>query len=183
METVILTSNYVAHLSKYLPVRDHARNAKALRADFLDDFVIGESHHSMCFAHRRTARKAVVYSTKVACCNHSTLCGITSHPRRAQDSGSSSSNGRHRGHEEFLLAGNPARGWQMPPPSRGYGMLVVRILRGALKLRYIVLGGAIGGGVSLSKVSFASYITCIELRRHDLFSAEIRGMEGWTAGF
>jgi len=47
----------------------------------------------------------------------------------------------------------------MPPPSRGYGMLVVRILRGALKLRYLVLGGAIGGGVSLSKVSFASYIT------------------------
>ncbi|XP_033156447.1 dynamin-like 120 kDa protein, mitochondrial isoform X4 [Drosophila mauritiana] len=101
--------------------------------------------------YRRTAKKAVVYSTKVACCNHSTLCGITSHPRRAQDSGSSSSNGRHRRHEEFLLAGNPARGWQMPPPSRGYGMLVVRILRGALKLRYIVLGGAIGGGVSLSK--------------------------------
>ncbi|XP_032573043.1 dynamin-like 120 kDa protein, mitochondrial isoform X4 [Drosophila sechellia] len=101
--------------------------------------------------YRRTAKKAVVYSTKVACCNHSTLCGITSHPRRAQDSGSSSSNGRPRRHEEFLLAGNPARGWQMPPPSRGYGMLVVRILRGALKLRYIVLGGAIGGGVSLSK--------------------------------
>ncbi|KMY93726.1 dynamin-like 120 kDa protein, mitochondrial isoform X4 [Drosophila simulans] len=101
--------------------------------------------------YRRTAKKAVVYSTKVACCNHSTLCGITSHPRRPQDSGSSNSNGRHRRHEEFLLAGNPARGWQMPPPSRGYGMLVVRILRGALKLRYIVLGGAIGGGVSLSK--------------------------------
>ncbi|XP_043645219.1 dynamin-like 120 kDa protein, mitochondrial isoform X4 [Drosophila teissieri] len=101
--------------------------------------------------YRRTARKAVVYSTKVACCNHSTLCGITSHPRRSQDNGSSSSNGRDRRHEEFLLAGNPARGWQMPPPSRGYGMLVVRILRGALKLRYIVLGGAIGGGVSLSK--------------------------------
>ncbi|XP_039484409.1 dynamin-like 120 kDa protein, mitochondrial isoform X4 [Drosophila santomea] len=101
--------------------------------------------------YRRTARKAVVYSTKVACCNHSTLCGITSHPRRSQDSGSSGSNGKHGRHEEFLLAGNPARGWQMPPPSRGYGMLVVRILRGALKLRYIVLGGAIGGGVSLSK--------------------------------
>ncbi|XP_039228817.1 dynamin-like 120 kDa protein, mitochondrial isoform X4 [Drosophila yakuba] len=101
--------------------------------------------------YRRTARKAVVYSTKVACCNHSTLCGITSHPRRSQDSGSSGSNGKHRRHEEFLLAGNPARGWQMPPPSRGYGMLVVRILRGALKLRYIVLGGAIGGGVSLRK--------------------------------
>ncbi|XP_017049267.1 dynamin-like 120 kDa protein, mitochondrial isoform X4 [Drosophila ficusphila] len=101
--------------------------------------------------YRRTARKAVVYSTKVACCNHSTLCGITSHPRRPRDAGSSSSNGSHQRHEEFLLAGNPARGWQMPPPSRGYGMLVVRILRGALKLRYLVLGGAIGGGVSLSK--------------------------------
>jgi len=32
-------------------------------------------------------------------------------------------------------------------------MFVVRILKGALKLRYLVLGGAIGGGVSLSKVS------------------------------
>ncbi|XP_016929183.1 dynamin-like GTPase OPA1, mitochondrial isoform X4 [Drosophila suzukii] len=101
--------------------------------------------------YRRTARKAVVYSTKVACCNHSTLCSITSHPRRSQDNGSGSSSPNGSRHEEFLLSGNPARGWQMPPPSRGYGMLVVRILRGALKLRYLVLGGAIGGGVSLSK--------------------------------
>ncbi|XP_022228531.2 dynamin-like 120 kDa protein, mitochondrial isoform X4 [Drosophila obscura] len=104
-------------------------------------------------SYRRTAKKAVVYSTKVVCCNHSTLCNITSHPRRAprdQHSGGSG-NGRHRQHEEFLLAGNPARGWSIPPPSRGYGMLVVRILRGALKLRYLVLGGAIGGGMSLSK--------------------------------
>nr|XP_044248905.1 dynamin-like 120 kDa protein, mitochondrial isoform X3 [Drosophila takahashii] len=100
-------------------------------------------------SYRRTARKAVVYSTKVACCNHSTLCSITSHPRRSGNGNSSSNGQRH--HEEFLLGGNPARGWQMPPPSRGYGMLVVRILRGALKLRYLVLGGAIGGGVSLSK--------------------------------
>ncbi|XP_016968002.1 dynamin-like 120 kDa protein, mitochondrial isoform X4 [Drosophila biarmipes] len=101
--------------------------------------------------YRRTARKAVVYSTKVACCNHSTLCSITSHPRRSQDHGTGSSSSNGSRHEEFLLSGNPARGWQMPPPSRGYGMLVVRILRGALKLRYLVLGGAIGGGVSLSK--------------------------------
>ncbi|XP_037712757.1 dynamin-like 120 kDa protein, mitochondrial isoform X4 [Drosophila subpulchrella] len=101
--------------------------------------------------YRRTARKAVVYSTKVACCNHSTLCSITSHPRRSQDHGTGSSSYNGSRHEEFLLSGNPARGWQMPPPSRGYGMLVVRILRGALKLRYLVLGGAIGGGVSLSK--------------------------------
>ncbi|XP_032307080.1 dynamin-like 120 kDa protein, mitochondrial isoform X4 [Drosophila ananassae] len=102
-------------------------------------------------SYRRTARKAVVYSTKVACCNHSTLCNITGHQRSSRGHGNGSSNGNGRHHEEFLLAGNPARGWQMPPPSRGYGMLVVRILRGALKLRYLVLGGAIGGGVSLSK--------------------------------
>ncbi|XP_017146499.1 dynamin-like 120 kDa protein, mitochondrial isoform X2 [Drosophila miranda] len=104
-------------------------------------------------SYRRTAKRAVVYSTKVACCNHSTLCSITSHPRRPPHSqhASGSGNGRYRRHEEFLLAGNPARGWSIPPPSRGYGMLVVRILRGALKLRYLVLGGAIGGGVSLSK--------------------------------
>ncbi|BFG04647.1 dynamin-like 120 kDa protein mitochondrial [Drosophila madeirensis] len=104
-------------------------------------------------SYRRTAKKAVVYSTKVVCCNHSTLCNITSHPRRAphDQHSSGSGNGRQRQHEEFLLAGNPARGWSIPPPSRGYGMLVVRILRGALKLRYLVLGGAIGGGVSLSK--------------------------------
>ncbi|KAH8308759.1 hypothetical protein KR059_001318, partial [Drosophila kikkawai] len=104
------------------------------------------------FPCRRTARKAVVYATtKVACCNHSTLCAITSHARRGppHEQRQQPRNGPH--HEEFLLAGNPARGWQMPPPSRGYGMLVVRILRGALKLRYLVLGGAIGGGVSLSK--------------------------------
>lgn len=36
-------------------------------------------------------------------------------------------------------------------PSRGVGMLIVRAVRGVLKLRYIVLGGAIGGGMSLSK--------------------------------
>ncbi|XP_017090267.1 dynamin-like GTPase OPA1, mitochondrial isoform X4 [Drosophila bipectinata] len=101
--------------------------------------------------YRRTARKAVVYSTKVACCNHSTLCNITGHQRSSRGHGNGSTNGNGRHHEEFLLAGNPARGWQMPPPSRGYGMLVVRILRGALKLRYLVLGGAIGGGVTLNK--------------------------------
>lgn len=30
-------------------------------------------------------------------------------------------------------------------------MLVGRVLRGVLKLRYLVLGGAIGGGVTLNK--------------------------------
>lgn len=37
-------------------------------------------------------------------------------------------------------------------PKRGMGMFIVRILRGALKIRYLVLGGAIGGGLSLQKV-------------------------------
>lgn len=37
-------------------------------------------------------------------------------------------------------------------PSRGVGMLVARAIRHVLKLRYIVLGGAIGGGMSLNKV-------------------------------
>lgn len=37
---------------------------------------------------------------------------------------------------------------------RGYVMFVGRILRGALKLRYLLLGGAVGGGVTLQKVIF-----------------------------
>lgn len=37
-------------------------------------------------------------------------------------------------------------------PHRGYAMIITRIVRGALKLRYILLGGAIGGGVTLQKV-------------------------------
>lgn len=37
-------------------------------------------------------------------------------------------------------------------PHRSYGMIVARVLRGALKLRYILLGGAVGGGVTLQKV-------------------------------
>lgn len=37
-------------------------------------------------------------------------------------------------------------------PHRAYGMIFTRVLRGALKLRYILLGGAIGGGVTVQKV-------------------------------
>ncbi|XP_020283236.1 dynamin-like 120 kDa protein, mitochondrial isoform X5 [Pseudomyrmex gracilis] len=36
-------------------------------------------------------------------------------------------------------------------PQRGYAMVVARILRGALKIRYLLLGGAVGGGVTLQK--------------------------------
>ncbi|XP_068624333.1 dynamin-like GTPase OPA1, mitochondrial isoform X1 [Battus philenor] len=36
-------------------------------------------------------------------------------------------------------------------PRRTYGMLVARALRGVLKIRYLVLGGAVGGGMTLNK--------------------------------
>lgn len=35
---------------------------------------------------------------------------------------------------------------------RNYGMFVVRALRGVLKIRYLLLGGAVGGTVTLQKV-------------------------------
>lgn len=38
-------------------------------------------------------------------------------------------------------------------PRRQYGMLVARAVRGILKIRYIVLGGAVGGGMTLNKVN------------------------------
>ncbi|XP_033332567.2 opa1 mitochondrial dynamin like GTPase isoform X2 [Megalopta genalis] len=36
-------------------------------------------------------------------------------------------------------------------PNRAYAMFIGRILRGALKIRYLLLGGAVGGGVTLQK--------------------------------
>ncbi|XP_045102855.1 dynamin-like 120 kDa protein, mitochondrial isoform X2 [Portunus trituberculatus] len=36
-------------------------------------------------------------------------------------------------------------------PQRGIGMLVARVLRGALKIRYLLLGGSIAGGSALAK--------------------------------
>lgn len=35
---------------------------------------------------------------------------------------------------------------------RNYGMIVARVLRGALKLRYLLIGGAVGGSMTLNKV-------------------------------
>ncbi|KOB64035.1 Uncharacterized protein OBRU01_24630, partial [Operophtera brumata] len=36
-------------------------------------------------------------------------------------------------------------------PRRQYGILVARAIRGVLKIRYLVLGGAVGGGMTLNK--------------------------------
>ncbi|XP_050357938.1 dynamin-like 120 kDa protein, mitochondrial isoform X2 [Nymphalis io] len=36
-------------------------------------------------------------------------------------------------------------------PRRKYGMLVARAVRGILKIRYLILGGAVGGGMTLNK--------------------------------
>lgn len=40
--------------------------------------------------------------------------------------------------------------------TRNVGMLVGRILRGVLKIRYLLIGGAVSGGISLQKVSLYS---------------------------
>lgn len=37
-------------------------------------------------------------------------------------------------------------------PNRAYAMFIGRILKGALKIRYLLLGGAVGSGVTLQKV-------------------------------
>lgn len=60
--------------------------------------------------------------------------------------------GGHYNYRNDFLAPQGPKGWTIPP-NRGYGMFVVRILRGALKLRYLLLGGAIGGGMTLNKVT------------------------------
>lgn len=62
------------------------------------------------------------------------------------------SGGGHYNYRNDFLAPQGPKGWTIPP-NRGYGMFVVRILRGALKLRYLLLGGAIGGGMTLNKVT------------------------------
>lgn len=63
-----------------------------------------------------------------------------------------SGGGGHYNYRNDFLAPQGPKGWTIPP-NRGYGMFVVRILRGALKLRYLLLGGAIGGGMTLNKVT------------------------------
>lgn len=49
-------------------------------------------------------------------------------------------------------------------------MIIARVLRGALKIRYLLLGGSIAGGSALAKVQ---YIFCLseQLRYAFLFKA------------
>ena len=39
-------------------------------------------------------------------------------------------------------------------PNRGIGMLIARVVRGALKIRYLFLGGTLAGGTALAKVRY-----------------------------
>jgi len=55
-------------------------------------------------------------------------------------------------HQQQLLA-NQLQQYKSPQIHRSYGILVGRILRGALKIRYLLLGGAVGGTVTLNNVS------------------------------
>ncbi|XP_050327110.1 dynamin-like 120 kDa protein, mitochondrial isoform X4 [Bactrocera neohumeralis] len=99
-------------------------------------------------SHVGTTQRTTYLCTKVICSNHSTLCNKSVRRQTYDEYGRPQSK---RGPGDLLYPQLYGRyGWYVPP-TRKYGMLVVRILRGALKLRYIVLGGAIGGGVSLSK--------------------------------
>ncbi|XP_052869147.1 dynamin-like 120 kDa protein, mitochondrial isoform X2 [Anopheles cruzii] len=79
--------------------------------------------------------------------------GFTTGSNGGHSAGSGHSNGRYNFHrqQDFLRPPNTG-GWQYSHHQyRSYGMLIGRVLRGVLKLRYLVLGGAIGGGVTLNK--------------------------------
>lgn len=76
---------------------------------------------------------------------------------------------------------------------RAYGMLVARVLRGALKLRYLVLGGTIGGGAALSNVStmmrsspvimLAKYLSANVYRNTSNGRKDSLTWNGWTRCF
>lgn len=50
-------------------------------------------------------------------------------------------------HPKLLLVKTPSS-----QQNRGYVMLAARIVKGVLKVRYLILGGALGGGYTLQKV-------------------------------
>lgn len=56
---------------------------------------------------------------------------------------------------QFLI-----RNQQNVQQHREYGFLIARALKGLLKIRYLVLGGAVGGGVTLQKVRIRPKYLC-----------------------
>ncbi|XP_070490258.1 dynamin-like GTPase OPA1, mitochondrial isoform X2 [Chironomus tepperi] len=83
----------------------------------------------------RSLRPVIINSTKL---NYSVLSGKNQWNRCG-----------NLKHKQQLLE-NQLQRYNSPQISRNYGMLVGRILRGALKLRYLLLGGAVGGTVTLN---------------------------------
>lgn len=84
----------------------------------------------------RSIRPVIINSTKL---NYSVLSG--------------KNQWNHYGNLRYKqqLFENQLQRYTSPQNTRSYGMLVGRILRGALKLRYLLLGGAVGGTVTLNK--------------------------------
>ena len=60
-------------------------------------------------------------------------------------------------HRQLLLTGRPV---VYASHTRGVA-IVARVIRGVFKLRYLVLGSAVGGGAQLSRVSHVS--DCVKL--------------------
>ena len=61
---------------------------------------------------------------------------------------------RHRGLPSRYSPLNRRIPFQNPSlyQTRNAGMLIGRLLRGVLKIRYLLVGGAVGGGISLQRV-------------------------------
>lgn len=94
----------------------------------------------------RSLRPVIINSTKL---NYSVLSG--------------KNQWNHYGNLRYKqrLLENQLQRFQFPQNTRSYGMLVGRILRGALKIRYLLLGGAVGGTVTLNKVQFCEIVLFI----------------------
>ncbi|KAM7343050.1 opa1 mitochondrial dynamin like GTPase isoform 2-T2 [Cochliomyia hominivorax] len=106
-------------------------------------------------AYRDTTKRVKYLCSKIVISSHAANYSTLNqrlgggHRHHQYENNGSGSNYRHHRANDFLVPLGP-RGWTIPP-NRSYGMVVVRVLRGALKLRYLLLGGAIGGGMTLNK--------------------------------